>query len=219
MTAANSQKRGNGPIFTSTRFGNVLGSSGSVIPIFHNQIANGGPVTLTERDMTRFVMSNEDAVRLVLDSAIHARGGEVFITKMPVLRIEDLAQSMINILAPRYGHKIEDIDITVIGSKPGEKLYEELMSDEEIRRSIELRKYFSVLPAFRGIYNEINYMYDDIVSRTVNNPYKSSAEQYMSVEQITVFLQKNKLIEKPIQNLALRYWPGDKEVRGETATK
>ena len=74
MTAANSNKREGGPVFASTRFGNVLGSSGSVIPIFHNQIAKGGPVTLTDIDMTRFVMSVEESVQLVLNSAKFAKG-------------------------------------------------------------------------------------------------------------------------------------------------
>ena len=83
MTAANSNQRDGGTIFVSTRFGNVLGSNGSVIPIFHNQIASGGPVTLTHEDMTRFVMSIEGSVHLVIDSAKQAKGGEVFITKMP----------------------------------------------------------------------------------------------------------------------------------------
>ena len=81
MTAANSHKKEKGPIFASTRFGNVLGSNGSVIPVFHKQIAQGGPVTLTHRDMTRFVMSIEESVRLVIASAELAKGGEVFITK------------------------------------------------------------------------------------------------------------------------------------------
>ncbi|HKJ87815.1 MAG TPA: SDR family NAD(P)-dependent oxidoreductase, partial [Gammaproteobacteria bacterium] len=122
MTAANSNKRGDGPVFASTRFGNVLGSRGSVIPIFHNQIAAGGPVTLTDPDMTRFVMSIEESVRLVIDSAALAQGGEVFITKMPVVRIADLARVMIDELASGYGHDPESLSITEIGTKPGEKL-------------------------------------------------------------------------------------------------
>ena len=89
VTAANSSQKQNHTIFASTRFGNVLGSNGSVIPIFKRQIKACGPITLTDERMTRFVMSVEDAVKLVIDSANYARGGEVFITKMPVIRIKD----------------------------------------------------------------------------------------------------------------------------------
>ena len=138
MTAANASDRDCRTIFASTRFGNVLGSNGSVIPIFRRQIVAGGPVTLTDPDMTRFVMSIEEAVELVIRSCNFARGGEVFITKMPVIRIEDLAKVMIEELSLAYARKSSDIDIEVIGSKPGEKLYEELMSDEETRRAVEL---------------------------------------------------------------------------------
>ena len=211
MTAANSHKRGNGPIFSSTRFGNVLGSSGSVIPIFHNQIAKGGPVTLTDRAMTRFVMSIEAAVRLVIDSAEVARGGEVFITKMPVIRIENLAKAMINELSAQYGFKSSQIAITEIGTKPGEKLYEELMSDEETRRSLELKEYFAVLPAFRGIYHDIDYGYHDVVSDNVTNPYVSADERSLSVEEISKFLRSNHLLTIPSESSEVRYWPGDKE--------
>jgi len=123
MTAANSNKRDGGPIFASTRFGNVLGSSGSVVPIFHNQIAKGGAVTLTDKNMTRFVMSVQESVQLVLNSAKYAKGGEVFVTKMPVIRIEDLAIAMIEILAPKYGRDPNEVNIKEIGTKPGEKLY------------------------------------------------------------------------------------------------
>lgn len=213
MTAANSNKRGNGPIFASTRFGNVLGSSGSVIPIFHNQIAQGGPVTLTDPDMTRFVMSIQQAVRLVIDSAGLARGGEVFITKMPVVRIADLARVMIDELAPKYGHAPESVAISEIGTKPGEKLYEELMSDEETRRSVELSDYFAVLPAFRGIYHEIDYNYPDLVTNTVNNPYVSADEATMEPTALHTFLQENGLLGEPTETIARRYWPGDKEER------
>lgn len=211
MTAANSNKRGEGPTFASTRFGNVLGSSGSVIPIFHNQIAKGGPVTLTDRDMTRFVMTIDEAVRLVLESVEKAQGGEVFITKMPVIRIADLAAAMIAELAPRFGYKADDIEIVEIGTKPGEKLYEELMSQEETRRAVELENYFSVLPAFRGIYNDINYDYPDTVSGDVTNPYVSELEQPLSVDEIRAFLTDNALLDSPADTISSRYWPGDKE--------
>ncbi len=211
MTAANSTKRGNGPVFASTRFGNVLGSSGSVIPIFHNQIARGGPVTLTHPDMTRFVMSIKEAVRLVIDSADLARGGEVFITKMPVVRIADLALAMIEELAPVYGHDPGKIEIREIGVKPGEKLYEELMSLEETRRAVELSLYFSVLPAFRGIYDDIAYDYPEIVSDKVSNPYVSADEKAMTISEIRRFLKENNLLDQPEEDLSHRYWPGDKE--------
>lgn len=211
MTAANSNKRGKCPIFASTRFGNVLGSNGSVIPIFHNQIAQGGPVTLTHREMTRFVMSIEESVRLVIDSATLARGGEVFITKMPVVRIEDLAKAMIAELAPVHGYKPEGIGITEIGTKPGEKLYEELMSQEETRRAVDLKHYFSVLPAFRGIYHEIQYDYPDLVTQDVTNPYVSADETALSVDQIRQLLQDYKLLGVPAETTRMRYWPGDKE--------
>jgi FlaA1/EpsC-like NDP-sugar epimerase len=211
MTAANSNKRGHGPIFSSTRFGNVLGSNGSVIPIFHNQIAQGGPVTLTDKEMTRFVMSIEESVRLVIDSSIQAKGGEVFITKMPVVRIEDLAIAMINELAPTYGYDPGSIEITEIGTKPGEKLYEELMSPEETRRAVELEQYFSVLPAFRGIYHDIDYDYSAIICEEITNPYVSMDEQRLSVEEIRNLLREYGLLDAPDEAANARYWPGDKE--------
>ncbi len=211
MTAANSNKRDKGPVFASTRFGNVLGSNGSVIPIFHNQIANGGPVTLTHRDMTRFVMSIKESVRLVIDSAGLARGGEVFITKMPVVRIEDLARIMIDELAPLYGYNPASIVIKEIGTKPGEKLYEELMSPEETRRTLELRHYFSVLPAFRGIYHSIHYDYPDLINENVTNPYVSAEEVALSLNEIRILLKSYNLLNAPIEKTSRRYWPGDKE--------
>lgn len=210
MTAANSNRR-HGPVFASTRFGNVLGSSGSVIPIFHNQIAKGGPVTLTSESMTRFVMSIEASVQLVIDSAIQAHGGEVLITKMPVVKIVDLAEAMINELAPVYGYKPEQIEVINIGTKPGEKLYEELMSDEETRRALELDEYFSILPAFRGIYEDIEYDYDNIVSNDVNDPYISSEQSHLSVVEIIELLKEYDLLAPPGENISQRYWPGDKK--------
>lgn len=211
MTAANSNKRDGGPVFASTRFGNVLGSSGSVVPIFHNQIAKGGAVTLTDKNMTRFVMSVQESVQLVLNSAKYAKGGEVFVTKMPVIRIEDLAIAMIEILAPKYGRDPNEVNIKEIGTKPGEKLYEELMSHEELRRTIELKSYFSVLPAFRGIYHDINYNYTDIINTVVTDPYTSEHQQPLTIEEIKDFLEKYNLLESPVEQTEQRYWPGDKK--------
>jgi FlaA1/EpsC-like NDP-sugar epimerase len=214
MTAANSNQRDDGPVFASTRFGNVLGSSGSVVPIFQKQIAKGGPVTLTHPDMTRFVMSIKQAVRLVVDSAKLAQGGEVFITKMPVIRIQDLAEIMIDVLAPVYDRRPEDIKIIEIGVKPGEKLYEELMSQEETRRALELTEYFAILPAFRGFYKDIQYNYADIQCTTIDNPYNSSYEKPMSRERLAKFLEDNNLtltFESLQTHPDRRYWPGDKE--------
>lgn len=196
ITAANAHRHHGGPIFSSTRFGNVLGSRGSVIPLFKRQIASGGPVTLTEPEMTRFIMTLADAVKLVMNSAVLARGGEVFVTKMPIARIADLAQVMVEELAPLYGRNPDQIEIKVIGSKPGEKLYEELMNDEETRRTIELKDYFVVKPAFSNVYESVDYQYENILRTGVDNPYNSSIETPMSREELRAYLLQNKLLNQ-----------------------
>jgi FlaA1/EpsC-like NDP-sugar epimerase len=216
ITAAHSSIRKNGPVFASTRFGNVLGSRGSVIPIFREQISNGGPVTLTDPEMTRFIMSIRDATRLVIDSAAIAKGGEVFVTKMPVIRIHDLAHVMIEELAQQYGRDPDSIDIRLIGSKPGEKLYEELMNEEETRRTVELDLYFAVLPAFRCLYRDIEYSYSNILSKEIQKPYNSANEPVLSRDEVRKFLVENRLIEEVSETLAHpshRYFPveGDGE--------
>ena len=195
MSAANINFQGaSGPVFASTRFGNVLGSNGSVVEIFKRQIADGGPLTLTDPAMTRFIMSIEQAVDLVIRSVPLAKGGEVFITKMPVARIRDLAKVMIRHLAPRHGLDPSAVKLETVGAKPGEKLYEELMSLEEMGRAVELKDYFAVLPAFRGVYQEIAYDYPDIVSRQVAKPYNSSEERPLSQEGLLDFLLTHNII-------------------------
>lgn len=209
MTAANSNQRSETTVFASTRFGNVLGSRGSVIPIFKEQIKKGGPVTLTDPEMTRFIMSIKEAVQLVIDSAKIAAGGYVFITKMPVIRIKDLAEVMIEDLSSVYGHNPDDIKIKIIGTKPGEKLYEELMSHEETRRAMELKKYFAVKPAFEGLYSKNPYEHNEIINETVTNPYNSSNESVLTKEELNHFLMTNNLLEecKDISHPDKRYWP------------
>jgi FlaA1/EpsC-like NDP-sugar epimerase len=194
MTAANTNLRGNGPIFTSTRFGNVLGSRGSVIPLFREQIKAGGPLTLTDPQMTRFIMSIQEAVQLVISSAFLALGGEVFITKMPVIRIKDLASIMIKELAGIYGYTQGKIKIKIIGPRPGEKMFEELMNTEETRRAWELERYFVVLPAFQGNNKNTSYLYSDLVSKTVTNPYQSNIQPALDKKELDAFLKNNNLL-------------------------
>lgn len=187
MTAANAKTSSN-TIFASTRFGNVLGSSGSVVPIFLRQIFEGKPITITDPAMSRFVMTLGQSVELVLDSCRLAKGGEVFITKMPVLKIVDLARAMIQKYRRSDNSALDEMPYELIGSKPGEKLYEELMSDEETGRAIELEKYFVVKPAFRGVYKDIDYSYPDVISDYVDNPYISRDEKNMSIAEIDQLL-------------------------------
>ena len=146
MTAANYYKGKRKCTFSSVRFGNVMGSRGSVIPLFRQQIKSGGPVTVTDRGMTRFMMSMSQAVELVFRSAELAQGGEVFIFKMLTVNISDLAEVLIAELAPRYGHRPEDIKVEIIGTKPGEKMYEELMTEDEATRSLEREDMFIITP-------------------------------------------------------------------------
>ena len=115
--------------FIITRFGNVLGSNGSVIPLFEKQMADGGPLTLTHPDITRFFMTIPEACQLVQEAGVMGKGGEIFVFDMgKSVKIIDLAKRMIKLKGYRYP---EDIDIKIVGLRPGEKIYEELLANNE----------------------------------------------------------------------------------------
>ena len=136
--------------FSCVRFGNVLDSRGSVVPLFQTQIEKGGPVTLTDPDMTRFVMSIRRAVDLVFKAAEIAQGGEIFIFKMPALRIGDLAEAMVEELAPQYGYNPESIKVEISGKRAGEKVYEELLTSDEAINASETEDMFIITPAVKN---------------------------------------------------------------------
>ena len=130
--------------YTAVRFGNVLGSNGSVVPLFERQIRAGGPVTLTHPDIIRYFMTIPEAASLVLQAASIAKGGELFVLDMgkPV-KIRELAERMIQLYADPNGPPVE---IVYTGLRPGEKLYEELLRDEENSTATSKEKIFIAKP-------------------------------------------------------------------------
>lgn len=186
-------------LFSSTRFGNVLGSRGSVVPLFAQQIAAGGPVRVTDRRMTRFVMTMQQSADLVIGSMVLARGGEVFITKMPVLRIVDLARVMIQHLAPAYGHDPRSIGIEITGSRPGEKLWEELSTDEEANRLLESDDFLIVMPAgHTAEQRRQKYAFDEIGARPSGIVYHSDREAAIGDDQIWALLMRDGVLPESV---------------------
>lgn len=178
--------------FSCTRFGNVLGSRGSVVPLFARQIAEGGPVTITDERMTRFVMTMQEAAELVIESMVLAKGGEVFITKMPVLRIVDLASTMIADLAPLHGLDPASVATTFTGARPGEKMWEELSTDEEAGRLLEGEKFLIVLPAGHTKSQRAQtYCYDDIEMSASEVVYHSDRQPLMDGADIRDMLSRD----------------------------
>lgn len=150
VTAANKYS-GQGDIqLCSVRFGNVINSSQSVIPVFREQIETGGPVTLTDPKMTRFFLTYDDVAELVLSAMEHTEGGEVFVHKMDAIRIEDLAEAMIEAFAPEAGYDPADIEIRVTGRRVGETFDEKILTEREVPRTMENDSLYAVTPEQSG---------------------------------------------------------------------
>lgn len=179
-------------VFASVRFGNVLGSRGSVIPLFEKQLQEGGPITVTNEEMTRFIMSTSQTINLLFKVTEMAQGGEVFIFKMPVVRIMDLANAMIELFAPKYGYNTGDIEIKIIGEKPGEKRYEELMTKDESARSLETDEMFIVLPEIEEELHSIDTSLYPNMQQSKLMSYRSDEIEPISKREILEYIFMSK---------------------------
>lgn len=138
-------------IFASVRFGNVFHTRGSILPRIEKQIKKGGPLTLTDERMNRFFMTKEDAVNLIVNTTKMARGGETFVLKMPLLRLNDLFEAMKEVIGPKYNLKPNQIKTKKIGIRPGEKLTEYLLTRFEMEHCLETNDFFIIPKMFESI--------------------------------------------------------------------
>lgn len=133
--------------FACVRYGNVMGSRGSVIPLFRSLINDNKPLTITVAEMTRFMMTLDESVDLVLQALLTAKGGEIYVRKAPACTVMTLAQSM----ARKYSRRGGDHEIRVVGVRPGEKLHEVLVNEYELQRAEESDTYFVIHPEYRAL--------------------------------------------------------------------
>ncbi|MGL4873743.1 MAG: polysaccharide biosynthesis protein [Clostridium sp.] len=181
--------------YVAVRFGNVLGSNGSVIPLFKRQIEEGGPVTLTHKDITRYFMLIPEAAQLVLQAGAYAKGGEIFVLDMgESVRIYDLAKNLIKL----SGYEPEkDIKIEITGLRPGEKLYEELLMNEEGLTSTENKKIFIGEPSdveIKALKEEIS----EILVVALNSDKESLKKRMKKV--VTTYIEPGE--EKALEEVA-----------------
>lgn len=174
--------------FASVRFGNVLGSRGSVIPLFVEQVKQGGPVTVTHRDMTRFFMSIPQAVEIIFKASEMMKGQEIFILKMPVATIGDIAEVLIDLVKERHGIT-DDVQVELIGKKAGEREHEQLLSIEESRTALERGDMYIIRPnvAHEKYHDLPQASYPGAVPAAVK-AYSSLDEQKMTREEIKKML-------------------------------
>ena len=175
-----------------TRYGNVLCSRGSVVPLWVDQIREGKPITITEPSMTRFVMSLEEAVDLVLFAFENGESGDILVQKAPACTIEVLAQAVKELFAP-------DTEIKVIGIRHGEKMYETLLTNEECSNAIDMGNFYRVPADKRGL-NYDKYFKDGNIQRVQLSEFDSTNTELMTVEQVKEKLLSLSYIQNELAN-------------------
>lgn len=189
LVTAGNKYSGRGDIrLTSVRFGNIINSSQSVIPLFVDQIREEGPVTLTDERMTRFFLTYEGVFDLIDQALQTTRGGEVFVYKMPAIRIVDLAEAMIDTLAPEYGYDPAEIEIEKIGRRPGETLHEEIMTSRETEWACENDSLFAITPETNG---RLSYEIPDGYEKATDIVRSSKNAEKLSKPEIQTLLDEN----------------------------
>lgn len=177
-------------VLSATRYGNVMASRGSVIPLFLQQLQEGKPLTLTDPTMTRFLMSLEESVDLVLYAFEHARPGDIFVQKAPASTVGDLAEAMRQLLK-------KDNELKVIGTRHGEKLYESLVSREEMARSEDLGGYYRI-PADSRDLNYAKYFVEGQTEISEIDDYTSHNTRRLDVEGVKQVLMQLDLIREAV---------------------
>lgn len=176
----------------ATRYGNVMASRGSVIPLFVEQVLAGRPITITDPAMTRFMMSLEDAVELVLYAFQHGGNGDIFVQKAPAVTVEVLARALLGVLN-RPGHEIREI-----GTRHGEKLYESLLSREELASAEDLGAYYRIPPDGRDL-NYAKFVEQGERRITHGEEYNSHNTQRLDVEGMKTLLLKLEYIRRAVR--------------------
>ncbi len=177
-------------VFCATRYGNVMASRGSVIPLFVSQLKEGKPITVTDPNMTRFLMSLEDSVDLVLYAFTHGQQGDIFVQKAPASTVGDLGQALRELL-------MTDTPIHIIGTRHGEKLYESLVSREEMAKAKDMGNYFRI-PADNRDLNYAQYFTEGEEKIANFEDYTSHNTQRLSIPEIKQLLLKLDLIQKEL---------------------
>jgi UDP-N-acetylglucosamine 4,6-dehydratase len=190
MVAKSRMQREDETIFCATRYGNVMASRGSVIPLFVSQIKEGKPLTVTDPNMTRFLMSLEDSVDLVLYAYEHGQQGDIFVQKAPASTVADLAQA----LTEMFGGKKE---ARIIGTRHGEKLYESLISREEMAHAQDMGGYYRI-PADNRDLNYAQYFSEGEEKISHAEDYTSHNTNRLNVEQIKSLLLKLDFIKEEL---------------------